>query len=207
MYRLYCRKGAGSMAVEALLAVLGVDHELVSADRDADGKPPAFLAALNPRAEVPTLVLPDDSVMTESAAIMIFLADSYPQAGLAPAIGSPDRPQFLRWMIYMATTLYMSDLRLYYPQRYTARASEAIGIKEKAASAMTEEVAILADALGGRQFLAGARMTAVDIYAAMLLNWMPDMAETFARHPNLAALYARVTGVEAIAAVWRRNEA
>lgn len=195
------------MAVEALLAVLGAEHELVSADRDADGRPPAFLAKLNPRAEVPTLVLPDGSVMTESAAIMIHLADIHPEAGLAPAIASPERAQYLRWMLYLATTLYMSDLRLYHPQRYTARAGETDGIREKAESALAEEVAILAGALGGKPFLLGARMTAVDLYAAMLLSWVPDMATTFARHPNLASLYDSVTREPAVAAVWRRNEA
>ena len=71
MYTLYARNGAGSVAVEALLAACGADYKVVVLNRTADGAFEDFFHAINPKAEVPTLVLPDDSVMTESAAMMM----------------------------------------------------------------------------------------------------------------------------------------
>lgn len=205
MFRLYCRKGSGSMAVEALLALSGAEYEAVDLERKPDGSFHDFFLEINPKAEVPTLVLPDDSVMTESAAMMIHIADCFPQAKLAPALGDPERPQFLRWQVYLATTLYMSDLRMFYPERYTARAEETGGIKDRAIAMMWREFAIYADALGTRPFILGSRMCSADVYAAMLCTWAPDPAELFNRHPNLKAMYERVTGLAPVRAVWERN--
>lgn len=205
MYRLYARKGAGSAAIEAMLAECGTDYVIEDVVRNADDSNPQSLHRINPRGEVPTLILPDDSVMTESAAILIHLGDSFPKAELAPAVASPLRPRYLRWMIYLATTIYMSDLRMYYPERYTAEPAGAAAVKSRAIAHMEREFDIYAEALGGGPFILGAPMSAVDIYAAMLATWAPDVAALFARHPNLKIMHDRVAARPAIAAVWARN--
>ena len=207
MYTLYARNTAGSMAPEALLALAGADYKVIVLQRKPDGSFHDFFHELNPKAEVPTLILPDDSVMTESAAIMIHLADLYPDKGLAPAIGTPERARYLRWMIYLATQLYPSDLRLFYPERYTADPAGAAAIKIRAEEMMMAEFAIYAGALGDGPFLLGSRMTAVDIYAAMLCSWAPDVARLFAAHPNLGRMYEAVVAVPQVKAVWARNGA
>jgi glutathione S-transferase len=193
------------MAVEALLAVCGAHCEAIDLERKPDGSFHDFFLKINPKAEVPTLVLPDGSVMTESAAMMIAIADAFPQAGMAPALGEPKRAQFLRWQVYLATAIYMSDLRMLYPQRYTVRAEESQGIADKAIAMMNHEFAIYAEALGEGPFILGARMCAADIYAAMLCSWAPDVAALFAAHANLRRMYEAVTAVPAIGAVWARN--
>ncbi len=205
MFTLYAKKNAGSVAVEAMLAVCGAAYEIKDVTRDAAGKFPAFIFDVNPRGEVPTLVLPDGSIMTESAAILIHLADIFPQAGLAPAALSPLRPRYLRWMLFLATTLYMSDLRMLYPARYTADPAGAAGIKANATAAMQAEFAILSDAIAEGPFILGSPMSAVDIYAAMLATWAADVAALFAKHPNIKVLHDSVAAVPAIARVWARN--
>jgi glutathione S-transferase/GST-like protein len=207
MYTLYCRNTAGSMAPEALLEACGADYKVIVLERMADGSFEEFFHRINPKAEVPTLVLPDDSIMTESAAMMIYLADLYPEAGLAPAPTAPDRARFLRWQVYLATALYMSDLRLFYPQRYTLKAAEADGIKARALETMMQEFAIYADALGEGPFILGQRMCAADIYAAMLCTWAPDMPALFAKHPVLGRMYDGVLANAAVKKVWERNGA
>ena len=127
MYTLYARNGAGSLAVEALLAACGADYKVIVLNRKPDGSFEDFFLAINPKAEVPTLVLPDGSVMTESAAMMIHICEQHPAAGLAPAPGAPGRAQFLRWQVYLAAALYGSDLRLFYQHRYTTDAAGAEG--------------------------------------------------------------------------------
>lgn len=205
MYTLYARGTAGSLAPEALLAACGAPHDVVLVERDPDGAGREALRRLNPRAEVPTLVLPDGGIMTESAAIMIHLADIHPEARLAPAITAPERAAYLRWMLYLATTLYMSDLRLYYPDRYTVGSAGAQGIKARALESMMQEYAVYAQALVPGPFILGSRMSAVDIYAAMLCTWAPDVPALFKRHPNLQRMHDAVLENPAIKAVWRRN--
>lgn len=205
MYTLYARNQAGSMAVEALLAACGADYKVEVLNRLPDGSFEAFFHAINPKAEVPTLVLPDGSVMTESAAMMIHICEQFPQAGLAPLPGEAGRAEFLRWQIYLAAALYGSDLRLFYPQRFTTDANGADGVKARAAETMAQEFAIYAKALGDRTFMLG-RFSALDIYAAMLCSWAPDMGELFATHPNLKRMYDAVVANAAVQKVWARNE-
>lgn len=207
MYTLYCRNTAGSMAPEALLAACGAHYKVIILERIADGSFGAFFHKINPKAEVPTLVLPDDSIMTESAAMMIHLADLHPEAGLAPAIGTPERARFLRWQVFLATQVYQSDLRLFYPERYTLVPSETAGIKARAEEMMMSEFAIYAEALGQGPFLLGERVSAADIYAAMLCTWAPDVPALFARHENLKRMYDGVLANEAVRRVWERNGA
>jgi glutathione S-transferase len=205
MYTLYARNGAGSLAVEALLAACGADYKVIVLNRKPDGSFEDFFHAINPKAEVPTLVLPDGSVMTESAAMMIHICEQYPEASLAPAPGAPGRAQFLRWQVYLAAALYGSDLRLFYPHRFTTDAAGAEGVKARAAETMMQEFAIYADALGEGPFMLG-RLSALDIYAAMLCSWAPDVGELFAAHPNLKRMYDAVVANEAVQKVWARNE-
>jgi glutathione S-transferase len=205
MYKLYARKNSGSAAVEALLAVLGVDHELIDVKKEADGSAPSWYRAINPRGEVPGFELPDKSFMTESAAMMIHLADAHPQAGLAPAVGAPARAQYLRWMIYLAAAPYNSDLRMYYPARYSTDPAHASAIKAKAIIDLARDFDVFANQLGEGPFILGQTMSAADIYAAMLFTWSDDVAGLFARQPKLKRLYDAVAAVPAIQKVWDRN--
>ena len=95
---LYGAKGAGSVAPQALLAHLRVPFELrlISFETN-DHLSPDFLA-INPRGQIPALVLDDGSVLTESLAIMLHVADSHPAAGFSPPLGSSERAQLYRWM-------------------------------------------------------------------------------------------------------------
>lgn len=205
MYKLYARNQAGSLAVEALLAVCGADYEVIVLNRNPDGSFEAFFHAINPKAEVPTLVLPDGSVMTESAAMMIHIAEQFPEAGMAPMPGEAGRAEFLRWQVYLAAALYGSDLRLFYPQRFTADPGGAEGVKARAAEMMANEFAIYAKALGDKTFMLG-KLSALDIYAAMLCSWARDVEALFATHPNLRRMYDAVVAHPDVAKVWARNE-
>jgi glutathione S-transferase len=203
MFTLYARPGSGSVAVEALLAEIDADFLIEEIARGSVGA--AFLR-INPRGEVPTLRLPDDSVMTESAAMMIYLADIFPAVALAPSLTSPQRAAYLRWMLYFASSVYMADLRFFYPQRYSTDTSHAVSIKSKAEEHMARDFAIFSEELGSKKFILGDLFSAVDIYAAMLVSWAPDLEALFSRHPNLKTFYRLVAARPKIAPVWLRNE-
>src|SRR6185312_1922801 len=105
-YTVYGAPGSGSVPIEAALTLIGVPYEVVG---DHIVRPVAFnpaANALNPLNQVPVLVLPTGEVMTESAAMLIYLADQHPHAQLAPAPNERGRADFLRWMAYVSTAIY-----------------------------------------------------------------------------------------------------
>src|SRR5689334_19494279 len=104
MHTLYTRPGSGGFVVEAALHLAGQPFTSVAVARGGPYEP-GFLA-LSPLRQIPVLVSPDGRSMTESAAICIHLSELHPQAELGPGAGSPDRADFLRWMLFLSSALY-----------------------------------------------------------------------------------------------------
>ncbi|MBY0423954.1 MAG: glutathione S-transferase, partial [Parvularculaceae bacterium] len=104
---LYGEPGWGSAIVEAQLAWLGLAHDYVkTGDLLGSEEARARLVAVNPIAQVPTLVLADGRVLTESAAITLHLADLTGCDDLVPAPNDATRPAFLRWLVYLVANIY-----------------------------------------------------------------------------------------------------
>ena len=200
---LYGREGSGSAVCEAILALTGLPHELVECGKNEDGTAPFELLALNPLGQVPTLIMPDQTIMTESAAICLYLADL--SGSLAPKPGDANRAQYLRWMVYLSANNYMTDLRFYYSDRFSIDATHGDGIKAAAAKRKEFEWEVVAAFLGEKPYMLGNTMSAVDIYAAMLICWIEDQDAFFARHPNVALLYKNVMSEPKIKEIWVRH--
>jgi glutathione S-transferase len=204
VYKLYGRVGSGSSVCEVMLALTGLPHELVELER-WKGKAPDELLALNPLGQIPTLVLPDGSVMTESAAILLHLADIAPEARLAPPPSDPNRARYLRWMVYLAANNYMTGLRVYYPERYSTESSGAAGVKAAAVNRYILEWTAFSGALGTGPYILGEEICAVDLYAAMLISWDLDVEALLKRHPNLKMLYDSVVSHPRQSAIWKHH--
>lgn len=205
MYTLYARPASGSVVVEAILEEAGASYRIETVERGPDGEFPESFKRLNPLAQVPTLVLPDGNVMTESGAIAIYLTDRCTHLGLAPCASDASRNRYLRWMFFLSANVYMSDLRLYYAQRYTSDPEGVPGVKAAAEAQMAREWDIFAASLGSGPYVLGEKLSTVDIYAAMLATWNLDVPAFFMRHPNIKAMYDHVVARPAIAKVWQRN--
>ncbi len=119
-YRLYGRNATGSAAVEAAFAEAGVDYDLVDVPRNAGEAAAAGYLAVNPRGQVPALVLPDGTAIAEGTAILLHIADAFPASRLAPPPGSFARAHHDRWLLFLQANIYEGELRRYYPDRYTA---------------------------------------------------------------------------------------
>jgi glutathione S-transferase len=148
MHVLHTETGSGGFAVQAVLEAAGAEYRLVEVEGKSAGERTLEFLKLSPLGQVPVLELPDGAVMTESAAILIHLADTLAPGRLAPDAHSPDRPAFLRWVVFMAVNLYGADLRLYYPERYTTDESGAQAVKQAALAHMDAQFAILEAAIG-----------------------------------------------------------
>src|SRR6185503_12281454 len=105
-FTLYGDLGSGAFSAEAALAEAGAPYtfELVSLDKK-EQKQPAFLA-INPSGKIPALRLAEGEIITESAAILLTLADHFPQARLLPPQASNDRAKAYRWLAFMAGEIY-----------------------------------------------------------------------------------------------------
>ena len=200
-YVLYGNKASGSFPVEAALVKAGAPHEVIELDLNAGDQDKPDFVALNPMRQVPTLKLPDGTLMTESAAICIYLAAAHPGAGLAPAPGSPAYARFLRWVVFMSNNLYEADLRYFYPDRYTADAAGVAGVKAAGAAGMAKSFRAIDDGLADGLYVAGPELSIADVYLAMLMTWSPEPISA----PRLIAVQKAVIADPAYGAVWRRH--
>ena len=194
-YTLYGDLGSGAFSAEAALAEAGAPYrfELVSLEKN-EQKKPGFLA-INPSGKIPALRLPEGEVITESAAILLILADHFPQARLLPPQASPDRAQAYRWLAFMAGEIYPIVEIVDYPERFTLDGRGAL-------RAIARDVSVSAfdhRAHDQRSVLAGV------IYAAMFSRWGHEPDWRLANLPRLMALADAVSKRPAIAPVWQRH--
>jgi glutathione S-transferase len=191
MHTLYYAPGAASMAVHWLLIELDLPHELVRIDTAAgEQKRPEYLA-LNPNGVVPTLVS-DGVAHYEAAALLAWLADAYPQAGLAPAPDDSRRADYLQWMFHLANAVQPLFRQWWYPH-------EPAG--EGCADAVRGHVAPRIESAWDRidkhlsehgPYLLGGDLSVVDLYLVMLMRWSRNMARPASDWRALAALAARL---------------
>jgi glutathione S-transferase/GST-like protein len=206
MYKLYWSKMSGAMAPQALFEEIGASYEKIIIDLDEEENLSADFLAVNPMGQIPALLLPDGTLMTESAAIILHIVDRHPEAKLAPPAGSPESARFQRWLLFMASTLYNADLRTYYADRFTTDAGGLGGIKAAAVSDMDRYFSILNDVLNPGPYLLGESFSAVDIYLWMLAAWHPDPQRMLERNPRVKQLVELVQARPAIARIWPEHE-
>lgn len=207
MYRIYWRRNTGAFAPQVVLEQAGVPYELVLVDTEkGEHKQPAYLK-INPQGRVPALVLPDGGIMTESAAMVLYLADRHGSGRLAPGPDDPDRPRFLRWLFFMASNLYEADLRAYYAERYSTEEGTAAGIKAAAVRDMDALWDMVEAALEPGPYLLGERASVLDPYMAMLASWHPDVEGLLGRLPRLKRAYELTLARPVVAKVWAQHEA
>ena len=205
MLILYGATGAGSVAPQALLTHLQVPFELRLIDFDTNEDQSEDFLAINPRGQVPALVLEDKTVLTESLAIMLHIADSHPPADLLPAFGSTERAQVYRWMSFISTNIYEGLLRLLYADMYTTN-TDLSGVVESAEQYLHAAFKIVNQALEQGPCLVGVRVGITDIYLAMLLTWYPDQAKLYKIHPNFQGALEHTLDLEGVRGVFEENE-
>jgi glutathione S-transferase len=205
MIRLYYHPGNASLTPHMLLEELGVPFELVLVDRaNAVHRTPEYLK-LNPNGQIPVLV-DGDLVLYETAAICLHLADTHPQAGLAPPLGTAERAHFYKWLIWCTNTLQAMLMHYFYGERMVdaGDANAAAQVKSHA------EVRIggMLDQLDaqlvshGADWLLGPAFSAVDPYALMLGRWTRNCARPARSLPHLGPYLQRVLARPAVRRVF-----
>jgi GST-like protein len=202
--RLYGCKGCGSAAIEAALQLIGQTCELIRWDwEDEDGW--ARLALVNPLRQVPTLELDNGVVLTESAAILIWLLELQPDGGFAPPPGSPARAQLLRWLIFLTTNIYTPIGIGDFPERWMALEAARDSLKHGTVERSKSSWLIFERSVAPTPFLLGAQLTFLDLYVAMMTRWRPGRSWILEHCPRIAQAVAATESHPVVASVWRDN--
>jgi glutathione S-transferase len=197
-FTLYGRPGSGSLAVQVALEEASLPYERVWVGREAADV--ERFRKINPTGKVPALELPDGTVMFESAAMLIHLAQQNVEAKLAPQPGTARHAIFLQWMTFMSANVYEAALRFFYSPRYSARGeADAAAIREQATSDYVSHLALVGRALD--PFVLGADYSVADLYLYMLASWFPDKDSLIARVPALRAHTTTMSRRPAVAKV------
>ena len=161
--------------------------------------------ALNPNGRIPTLV-DGDLVLFETAAICLHLIDRHPDAGLAPAQGSPERSVFYQWLVYLTNTLQAEMLVYHYPHRHTTdgernkQATEAV--KAQAEVRLNAMFDLLDETLGRTRYLAGDDYSICDTYLLMVTRWGRMLSTPPTSRPNLKRVLDDVVARPAVVAAF-----
>jgi GST-like protein len=203
--RLYRCAGCGSAMVEAAFVLAGQPLTLVEASRWEGRERLPELETLNPLGQVPTLVWPDGTVQSESAAILVELALRHPQAGLLPAEPAL-RAQALRWLVYLPANIYPQYTIRDFPERWSDDPAVRSALVGAATGRIQAGWQLLEAALAPHgRFAFGDRPGALDLAIAVISRWTPGRAWFNRACPRLAALARAVDRVPALAPVWADN--
>ncbi|WP_157270781.1 glutathione S-transferase family protein [Azohydromonas aeria] len=202
--QLYYHPGNASMAPHLLLLDIGVPFELKFVDRDrGEHQSPAYLK-LNPNGRIPVLV-DDGLVLYESAAICLHLADRFPQARLAPPVGTAERARLYQWMLWLSNTLQAMLMHWFYPERMVD-SGDAVAAAQVRAQAEAQihrmlqqlDAQVAQVAQGGGDWLLGPDYGAADAYALMLCRWTRHFDRPARDLPHLGPYLQRLLARPAV---------
>ena len=201
---LYYAPGSASFLVHWLLLELKVPHELRLVDFASRAqKSPEYLA-LNPNGVVPTLVI-DGKPQHEAAALALWLAETHPQAGLMPAVGDPQRLDFLQWMFDLAHEVQPLLRQWWYPGEVAGEANaEAVHAHcARRLGAHWQRIDAHLQAHG--PYLLGDAPCVADFYLVMLMRWSRNSPSPATDAPQLAALAQRMKARPAFKTLYERE--
>lgn len=190
--KLYALPGTCALAPNIALQWAGADYEVALIDR-SKLKEPDYLA-LHPLGKVPALVRDDGRVLTEVAAILGWIAEVYPDAGLGGT--DPDqRFAINQWLSFMSTELHASAYGPHFaPQRFHPDAAEHDTVRATAHARLPGLYEILEEGMEAGRYPVAERRTVVDPFLYVLTRWTDMVPVDLGDYPALEAFRA---GMEA----------
>ena len=206
MMTLYHSPATAAMVVHWLLIELELPHRLHPLDFEKrEQKSPEYLK-LNPAGVVPTLVIDDGPPICEAAAIAMHLGDLHPERGLCPAIATPARAQYYRWMFFLANTLQPAYRAWFYPTEPAGEANVEATKREARAHIETAwgQVAAHLESSGG-PYMLGEALSVLDFMTTMLMRWSRNMPKPVDHWPVLHAYAQRMKARPSWKELYRRE--
>lgn len=192
--KLFYKPGACSLASHITLRESGKDFSLIGVDlmhkRMENGDD--FLK-VNPKGQVPALLLDDNTLLTEGVAIMQYIADSVSDRQLLAPEGTINRYKTLEWLNFIATELHKGFTPLFRPDTPEE-------YKPTVRALLDKKLAYIDESLAGAQWISGSRFTIADAYLFTVLRWAFAVKLDMAGYKNIADYMARVAARPAVAA-------
>lgn len=204
-YVLYGDRRSGSSIVEMALEEIGAPFEPRPVPLDDQAHLAEEYRRINPMGRVPTLILPDGTVVTESLAILLTLEGRHPETALLPAPDDPARAVALRWMALAAGEIYPCVTRSDYPERFSADPAHAPAIRDRAQKMARDIWRLIEREAAPAPFVLGARFSVADLYLAVLSRWLGNESWMPDNCPRIEALARAVATRPAAGAAWRRH--
>jgi GST-like protein len=201
-YVIYGAAGSGSVPVEAAMTLLGLPFTVVEgATWSGDAEILARVGAVNPMKQLPALVTPGGEIVTESAALLIWLADRHPASRLSPGLDDPRRAQFLRWMSFIPASIYSMFWVRDDPTRLVP---EALGqtVKDRTAERIADCWAMMDAQVEPGRYLLGDELTVLDLHVAVVSRWTPRRKRFYRQAPKMTPVVRRVDADPRLAQFW-----
>lgn len=203
VYRLFSALGSGGVPVEAAMSLIGLPYEVIEAPTWEGEAEQAKVAAVNPLKQIPALITPEGETITESAAILIWLADRFPEAKLGPSIDDPRRAQFLRWMTFIPASIYSLFWVRDEPSRLGGPDPEVqTRIKAATADRIADCWGMMESQLTPGRYLLGEDLTVLDLYVTVVSRWGPRRIRFYEVAPRMSQVVKRVDADPRLAAFW-----
>ena len=197
-------QGCGNAIVECAFALAGIDIDYEEVDYSADSPTRPRLLEVNPLGQVPTLVLPDGTVMTESLAMLHYVNDQAPKAGLIPPPGDPMRPVFYRWVVFLVAAVYPTFTYGDDPKKWVADEKGSKLLREST-DAHRQEMWRQLESVAGEPWFLGEQRSALDLYVASMTRWRPGRKWFATTTPKIVAIAEKTTALPKVAPVMERN--
>jgi GST-like protein len=205
-FTLYGKQGSGSASTQAALQIIGAPYRIVETASWAANAAFEDLLKLNPLGQIPTLVLPDGSVLSESAAILLHLGSAHPESGLLPPDASA-RAQAVRGLVFIAANCYAAISVIDFPERWCVDADEATQKRIRAGTRarLHQFWEMFADLFPARPYLSGETIGALDLLAAVVSKWSGSRAHLEEARPAFHAALLHIEAEPRVAPVFAQH--
>jgi glutathione S-transferase len=206
---LYFSPKACSLASHIALEESGLSYSAVCVDIRARENTSADYLRINPSGTVPALQI-GETVVTESQAILTYIADLVPERGLLPRSGTLLRAQAHEWMNWISSTVHVTYRSIFKPQVYAGHDPHAIAsVKELAGEKLGRTLTELEARLADRSYALGSTFSVIDAYLLVFYIWSFDerIQVPLPARPRYAALAARLWTRASVRTVVARERA
>jgi len=198
MMKFFDSPGACSLASHIILEELQIAYEGVAIDLSSGQNKSAEFLAVNPNGVVPALILNDGSVLTENIAILLYLAEQKPEAGLIPAAGTLARARCYEWLSFINSDLHKAFGPLFKPERFAISEQAKQEVIEQARKRVIEIINLAEAKLAGKAFALGEKFSICDPYLWVIFQWAKHLKFDTSLWPNYSQLAKRLAARPAV---------